>query len=330
MTRPRVSMPIKLNRWIAQAPNLIGPPVPLTTDLPTYAPEPDLSEGRSGPGLPRPADRGDGRVEVLGQLAYHIRETGAPTVPEGVPATLVGALEGGNYVYLLGGMPDWGVDTAYFYILKEEPQGWSATPICQGAWRTWAWPGTLKQTVNPVVVCATVEGSGAVLTLAAYKGDREVLRIFGLQESGFQVIPDPAGAPPVILAYGAFRWLDHKIMPFVRERFTFVWDGDAYALAKHERMADWVYHVARFKELLSIGDLERASLHMAAPPEDLHAYLQANAPDLIAGSDWRWTLDDDPARTAGVPHFRQQGVEGGPTFIIETGPNGLITAVRQR
>jgi hypothetical protein len=329
-TPPRVSMPIKLNRWIALAPNLVGRPVPLTTDLPTYAPEPRRGEGRSGPGLPRPDGRGDGRVEVLGQLAYHIRETGSPVVPAGVPATLVTTLEGGTYVYLLGGLPDWGVDTPYVYMLKEEPDGWAATPICQGAWRTWLWPGTLEQTSNPVVVCATTDGSGAVLTLAAYKGDREVLRLFGLQESEFAVLPDPAGGPPTIQAYGAYRWLDHKVMPYVRERFTYAWDGDAYAQVLHERMADWVYHVARFKDLLSIGDLERAKQHMAASPADLSAYLQETAPDLMEGADWRWTMDTDPARTAGVPHFRQLGVDGGPTFLFETGANGLITAIRQK
>ncbi|MDB4894007.1 MAG: hypothetical protein JWN15_269 [Firmicutes bacterium] len=325
-------MPIKLNRWIEPAPNLVRETPPLTADLPTFAPGSVPEHHIIEPGLPIPASRGDGRVEVLGQMAYQIRETGSPAVPRGVPATLVGTLAGGNHVYLLGGTPDWGVDTAYFFMLKQEPDGWTATPICHGAWRSWAWPGTLQQAgPDPVAVCGSNDGSGSVLTLAAYRGNREVLRVAGLEEGYYQILPDANGGPPTIVVYGALSWLHHKLDPSVLERFTFTWQGDAYGLAKRERMADWVYHAARFKQFVATGDLERAAKEMVeSPPGGLTAYLQKNAPDLMTGAGWVWTTSGYPTPPRGSQaYFHQANVETGPWFRFDVGPDGRILAVSQ-
>lgn len=321
--------PIRITDWIEGTSNLFVEP-PLTSDLPTFPALGDRPWSYPGPGLPGPEYRGKADAQdVLTRIATSIDQTGKPDVPPGLPAAFAGRLEGDNYVYHLSGYPPQGDVGPLVYMLKKQPDGWTATPICKQAW-AWMWPGTLQQAHAPVVICAYIEGSGANLTLSAYKEGREVLNFSGLADSYVEVIPDPAGGVPTIVALGGYHWLDHKADATVLERYTFTWQNDAYALTKLERQADWVYHIARLIESLAKNQPELAAADFAPTPPagGVVAYLVANAPDLAKLAAGRWSTDG--RRTSTRAYLRPAGAEAGPWFAFDLDEQGRIKAVSQQ
>lgn len=98
--------------------------------------------------------------------------------------------------------------------------------------------------------------------------------------------------PPDLMLTGKLQRLDHKLDPWVTERFRFAWRDGAYVQTGHERMVDWVYHLARFDGFLARKDLTGAAREMAAPPaEGLAAYLRAHAPDSQPAAGQTWTTN---------------------------------------
>ncbi|MFZ5813936.1 MAG: hypothetical protein ACOY93_01355 [Bacillota bacterium] len=296
------------------------PPPGLTQEVPTYPASPRERWQVPSP-VPHPASPGG--LEELERIARQIEETGSPEPPPGASAVLVGALEGGRYAYYLGGPPR--PDQPHTYLLHRGPSSWSATPICEGA--RWIWSGTRSQKSDPVVICGASEGSGNVLSLDLYRADRHLLRLGGILEGRVEVRPRPEG-PPDLVVTGKLQWMEHKLDPWVTERFTYRWVDGEYRQVGHERMADRNYRLARFVKLLEAGELERAAGEMAAPPPGgLAAYLEQHAPELpgLAGS--AWTTDGffhgdrvyiHPVRTER------------PWFWFQFAPDGRIAAVGQQ
>lgn len=290
----------------------LPPPPGLTEELPTYPaePRPKWPQGLSGPS-------GAGGLDDLEALANQIERTGDPTPPEGAPAALFGLLPGGRYIYHLGGVPR--PDREMAYLLQRIGEGWTATPLCPGA--RWF------QVVDGLLLCASSEGSGAVLTLNVYDGTSHLLRLAGLQEGVFALRPGPKG-PPEIVVTGKLQWMEHKLDPWVTERFTYAYQDGRYRQVKQERMADRSYHLARFIRLLAAGELARTQAEMAAPPPGgLEAYLEQTAPDLerLAGSTWTTDGFDRPGRV----YIHQPRTEG-PWFWFEFAPDDRIASLGQQ
>jgi hypothetical protein len=326
---------VRMTDWIEPAPNLFED-VPLTDDLPTFAPGGDPAFIYPGPGLPLPQSKLQVRVDeqdVLARIAASIDQTGRPDVLPDLPAAFAGKLEGEHYVYRLGGIPRDGVYGPLVYMLSKGPDGWAATPICMRAW-AWVWPGTQQQAKDPVVVCAYIEGSGAHLTLAAYKGDREVLHVQGLQDAYVEVIPAVDGGVPTIVTYGSHHWLDHKAEPGVFERYTYTWQNGAYALTGHERRADWVYHLARLIGFLAKGEPEKAAADFRAPPPGgVEALVGRNAPDLPRLAWGRWTTGGKfPQLPAGGSraYLRPADSQNGPWFYFDFDEHGRIQVIGEQ
>jgi hypothetical protein len=329
------SPPIRLTGWIDPAPNLYRE-IPLTEDLPTFTMDGHASFSYpGGPGLSLPEPKIQGQVNaqaVLSQIAAAVDQSGKPDVPPGLPAAFGGALEGGHYVYRLGGVPK-DVYGPLVYMLTKQPDGWEATPICNRSW-AWVWPGTTEQAKDPVVVCAYIEGSGANLNPAAYKAGREVLRVEGLSDSYVQVIPVADGGAPTIIAYGSHHWLDNKAEPAVFERYVFTWQDGSYALTTQERRADWVYHFARLVAMLAKGEPEGALTDFAEPPPGgVPAYIDQVAPDMRKSAAGRWTTAGAPTGSEWPParaHIRPVGSVSGPWFAFELDGQGLIRSVSEQ
>jgi len=326
---------VRLMGWAEPAPNLLVD-TPLTDDVATFAPIANPSWSYPGPGLTMPQPKLQSPVDeqrVLSSIVASIDRTGRPDVPPDVPAALAGVLEGGHYVYKLGGIPKDGADGPLVYMLTRQQDGWEARPICRRAW-AWVWPGTVRQTKDPVVVCAYIEGSGANLHLAAYKGDKEVLRVDGLKEGFVEVIAAPDGGMPTIITYGSNHWLNHKADPTVFERYVFTGHNGTYSLSSHERQADWVYHLARLIGFLAKGVPEQALAEFATPPPDgVESYVDRNAPDLPRmtsvplTSAGKYSAFGAPSQRA---YLRPANDELGPWFVFDFDAEGRIRAVAQQ
>jgi len=151
----------------------------------------------------------------------------------------------------------------------------------------WIWPGS---TTRGVIICAMNEGSGGILTLTAYEGQREILHFWGLRNGGLEVLDAPAGGPPEIVAWGGQPWLEPKVEPKVTARFTFTYRDGSYILARQEWQEDWTYHVSRLVALLAQGEPERAASEFAGPlPGGVAAYIRSHVGNLPGRAGGRWT-----------------------------------------
>jgi hypothetical protein len=292
---------------------------PFSADRPTFPASEPLGE----PLRPLQIPNIRGNDQTLVELAEHLRQTGKPEVPQGVQAALVGVLPGERYIYHLGGYPQHGVYEIYQF--RREGDGWVTSPICMDT--PWpVWPGPDR--VGPIFLCGLQEGSGAVLSLAAYRDDEEVLRITGVEDGWFALAEDPAGGPPAITVSEGTWWLDHKLEPRVVQRYTFAWQNGEYVLARHERRDDWVYHLARFLTLIGEGNYDKAAGEFAAPPAGgVKAYLEQHAPHLIGRNEKGWTTAGHTQPPDDV--YLTDAKAGGPRFHFRFDAEQRLSGVEE-
>lgn len=320
---------VTVTGWLTSPVSYRLPDVPLTADVPTFPRDPNsrMPWFTVRTGGPR------GSVSTLEALAAQIDQTGNPEPSDSKSAIYVGKLEGDRYIYDLGGQPrpDTPVpDHAGAWELYKAAGGWTATPICQGAPSGWVWPGTKQMQQNPVVICGGNEGSGSVLTVVVYQGDRSVFYIGGVGEGGLKVAEPKNGNPPDLIITGKSQWMDHKLDPWVTERYTFTWKNGGYTLVSMERMADSYYRLNRFLALVAAGDLARAAAEMSpAPAGGLQSYLKEHAPDLpTATAGGKWTTDGYFKGETLGGYIHRKGTDA-PWFHFVFTSDGFIASVAE-
>jgi hypothetical protein len=300
---------LQVKDWGSSSTVSLGPTGSVTADMPVYAGS--HREGFPDKGIEiRYVPGGIDSASTLLALAHHLDQTGNPSVPEGTQATLVGSLEGGNFVYRLwnGANPS----EPHVWSLRREEEGWVAVPICRNS-DQWLWSNALDSFRQPVVICGGTEGSAGSLTVAAYRGGAEVFRAQGLIRGGVEIGVGTGDGPPSLILYRALHWYSNYHEVPVFERVMVTWVDGSYRVNRIERKEDWAYHVVRFLTFLHEGDLDRAQQEMAVQPsQGLETYLRSNAPLLLESDVLAWLQ---------VYHLGDQSVllnRGDPTHQLDS------------